>query len=152
MKKLLHWGPSFDALSIDEKDKEEEKLPYVSRYFDSYLVQLGSFGCLGLIGLARATVTSDLPRGNVCTIYNVCSHKWLCPNLPSLLSSRWFLRSCPAAKRGCGFGVFFFLDLPVFLLNGFIPAKLEPYSCSTYNLEEGTIGQQLCLKKNLAAN
>lgn len=24
--------------------------------------------------------------------------------MPSLLSSRWFLRSCPAAKRGCGFG------------------------------------------------
>lgn len=114
MKKLLHWGPSFDALSIDEKDKEEEKLPYVSRYFDSYLVQLGSFGCLGLIGLARATVTSDLPRGNVCTIYNVCSHKWLCPNLPSLLSSRWFLRSCPAAKRGCGFGFFFFGFASVF--------------------------------------
>lgn len=40
--------------------KEEEKLSYLSRYFDSYLVELGSFGCLGLIGLARATVTSKL--------------------------------------------------------------------------------------------
>lgn len=50
------------------RDKEEEKLSYVSRYFDSYLVELGSFGCLGLIGLACATVTSELPRGsNVCT-------------------------------------------------------------------------------------
>lgn len=40
----------------------------VSRYFDSYLVKLGSFGCLGLLGLARAAVMSDLPRGsNVCT-------------------------------------------------------------------------------------
>lgn len=48
--------------------KEEEKLSYLSRYFDSYLVELGSFGCLGLIGLARATVTSKLSRGsNVCT-------------------------------------------------------------------------------------
>lgn len=50
------------------RDKEEEKLSYVSRYFDSYLVELGSFGCLGLTGLACPTITSELPRGsNVCT-------------------------------------------------------------------------------------
>lgn len=68
MKNCFIEGPSFDALSIDERDKEEEKLSYVSRYFDSFLVEFGSFGCLSLIGLACATVVSELPRGsNVCT-------------------------------------------------------------------------------------
>lgn len=38
-------------------------------------------------------------------------------------------------------------DLPVFLQNGFVPVKLEPYLRSTYSLEEGTVGQQHCLKK-----
>lgn len=69
---------------------------------------LGEVGLLWMSGFDRISLCNcyvwSTQRQQCLYIYDVCSCKLLCPNLPSLLSSRWLLRSCPAAKRGCGFG------------------------------------------------
>lgn len=114
------------------RDKEEEKLSCVSRYFDPYLVELGSFGCLGLKGLAHAAVTYKLRRGsNVCT-YNVCSCKWLCPNLAGLLSSRCFCEELSYSQKRMWFwGVK--KDLLVFLQNYFISVHMYGFRFNTHS-------------------
>ena len=133
------------------RDKEEEKLSCVSRYFDSYLVELGSFGCLGLIGLACATVMSKLSRGSnvytsiMCVVVSGFALIWVAyaalddsEELSYSQKRMWF----GGMKK----------DLAVLLQNGFILVKWKPYICSMLGLEEDTVGQQHCLKKTLPSN